>query len=92
VTAEQPLINEKDWPRTMEAIREFFDSVLGGTGVPLAYVVCENVEIPPSIYLSEGYITVVEEMIARAPHENQAYVNEYMDVWTYMANITRAHD
>jgi hypothetical protein len=29
VTAEQPIINEKDWPRTMEAIREFFGSVLG---------------------------------------------------------------
>jgi hypothetical protein len=29
VTAEQPVINEKDWPRTMEAIREFFGSILG---------------------------------------------------------------
>jgi hypothetical protein len=55
VTAEQPIINEKDWPRTMEAIREFFGSVLGGTGVPLAYVVRENVEIPPATDLSEGY-------------------------------------
>jgi C4-dicarboxylate transporter len=24
VTSEQPIINEKDWPRTMEANREFF--------------------------------------------------------------------
>jgi hypothetical protein len=32
VTAEQPIINEKDWPSTMEAIREFFGSVLGGNG------------------------------------------------------------
>jgi hypothetical protein len=45
VTAEQPISNEKDWPRTMEAIREFFGSVLGETGVPLAYVVRENVEL-----------------------------------------------
>jgi hypothetical protein len=29
VTAEQPVINEKYWPRTMEAIRDFFGSVLG---------------------------------------------------------------
>jgi hypothetical protein len=31
-------------------------------------------------------------MIARAPHGNQAYVNDSMEVWSYMANITRAHD
>jgi hypothetical protein len=39
VTAEQPIINEKDWLRTVVAIRKFFGSVLGETGVPLAYVV-----------------------------------------------------
>jgi hypothetical protein len=27
VTAEQAIINEKYWPRTMEAIRDFFGSV-----------------------------------------------------------------
>jgi hypothetical protein len=47
VTAEQPIINKKDWPRTMEAIREFFGSVLGETGFHLAYVVRENVKISP---------------------------------------------
>jgi hypothetical protein len=80
VTAEQPVINEKDWPRTMEAIREFFGSVLGETGVPLAYVFCENVKIPPGTDPSGGYITVAEDMIARAPHGNQAYVNDAMEV------------
>jgi hypothetical protein len=88
VTADQPIMNEKDWPRTMEAIREFFGSVLGETGVPLAYAVRENVEIPPGTDPSEGYITVAEEMIARAPRGNQAYANESMEVWSYMANIT----
>jgi hypothetical protein len=92
VTAEQPIINEKDWPRTMEAIHEFFGSVLGETGVPLAYVVRENVEIPPGTDPLEGYITVAEEMIACAPHGNQAYANDSMEVWSYMVNITRAHE
>jgi hypothetical protein len=76
----------------MEAIREFFRSVLGETGVPLDYVVRENVKIPPGTEPSEGYITVAEEMIARAPHGNQAYTNGSMEVWSYMANITRAHE
>jgi hypothetical protein len=31
-------------------------------------------------------------MIARAPHANQAYANDSVEVWSYMANITRAHD
>jgi hypothetical protein len=92
VTAEQPAINENDWPRTMEEIREFFGSVLGENGVPLAYVVRENVDIPPGTDPSEGYITVAEEMIARAPHGNQAYANDSMEVWSYMTNVTRAHD
>jgi hypothetical protein len=32
VIAEQPVINEKYWPRTMEATRDLFGSVLGGMG------------------------------------------------------------
>jgi hypothetical protein len=92
VTAEHPVINKKDWPKTMEAICELFGSFLGETGVPLAYVVRENAEIPPGTGPSEGYITVAEDMIARAPHGNQAYANDSMEVWSYMANITRAHD
>jgi hypothetical protein len=92
VTAEQPVINEKEWPRTMEAIRKFFGSVLWETGVPLAYVVRENVEIPTGTDSSEGYIGVVEKMITRAPHGNQAYANDSLELWSYMANITRAHD
>jgi hypothetical protein len=60
--------------------------------VPLANIIRENVEIPPETDPSEGYITVADEMIARAPHGNQAYANDSMEVWRYMANITRAHD
>jgi hypothetical protein len=67
IIAEQPIINEKDWPRTTEALHELFGSILRETGVPLAYVVRENVEIPPGTDPSEGYIRVAEEMIARAP-------------------------
>jgi hypothetical protein len=92
VTTEQPVINEKDWPRTVEAIREFFGSVLGETGAPLAYVFHENIEIPPGTDPSEGYITVAEEIIARATHGNQAYENDSMEVWSYMANITRSRE
>jgi hypothetical protein len=92
VTAEQLVINEKDWPSTMEAIGEFFGFVLGETGVPFAYVVREKVEIPPGTYPSEGYIAVADAMIARALNGNQAYADDSVEVWSYMTNITRSHD
>jgi hypothetical protein len=63
----------------MEAIREFFGSVLGETGVPLANIVHENVEIPPGTDPSEGYIKIAEKMIAGAPHGNQAYTNDSIE-------------
>jgi hypothetical protein len=69
VTAYQPIINEKDWHRTMEAVHELFESVRGETGVPLAYVVHESVEIPPGIDPSYVYTTFWEEMIAPPPWE-----------------------
>jgi hypothetical protein len=87
VAAEQPVINEKDWPRTMEAVCEFFGSVLGETGVPLAYVIRENCELSPGTDPSEWYITVAEEIIERAPHGSQAYANDSGVTWQISPEI-----
>jgi hypothetical protein len=38
-TAEEPLINDKDWPRTLETIVEYLASQYGLTGAALDYVV-----------------------------------------------------
>ena len=35
---EYPVINDKDWPRTIESIVEFLGTFLGETKIPLAYV------------------------------------------------------
>jgi hypothetical protein len=51
-----------------------------------------SVEIPPGTDPSEGYITGAEKMIAHALRGNQAYATDSMEVWSCMANITRAHD
>jgi hypothetical protein len=67
VTAEQPVINEKDWHKIMENIREVFGSVLGETGVPLAYSIRDVVQVPSGLDPADKYITVTEEMITRAP-------------------------
>jgi hypothetical protein len=79
------------WRRFMIALALFWGK-LGETGVLLAYVIRKNLGIPPGTDPSEGHIIVSEEMIARAPHGNQAYANDSMEVWSYMTNITPAHD
>jgi hypothetical protein len=38
-TAEEPVINENYWPRTLDTIKEYLASQYGGTGVTLDYVV-----------------------------------------------------
>ena len=60
---ELPVINPKDWPKTMEAIDEYFRSVLGERKIPLAYVICKNVDIAPDV---DRFPTIQDEMIARA--------------------------
>jgi hypothetical protein len=46
-TAEEPEINEKDWPRTLEKIREYLASQYGVTGATLYYVVRAEIAVKP---------------------------------------------
>jgi hypothetical protein len=46
-TAEEPESNDKDWPRTLEMIREYIDSKYGVTGATLDYVVRAEIAIKP---------------------------------------------
>jgi hypothetical protein len=46
-TAEEPEINEKDWPRTLENIREYLDSQYGVTGATMDYVVRAEIAVKP---------------------------------------------
>jgi hypothetical protein len=46
-TAEEPEINDKDWPRTLEKIREYLASQYGVTGATLDYVVRAEIAVKP---------------------------------------------
>jgi hypothetical protein len=46
-TAEEPEINEKDWPRNMEKIKEYLASQYGVTGATLEYVVHPDIAVKP---------------------------------------------
>jgi hypothetical protein len=46
-TSEEPEINEKYWPRTLENIREYLASQYGVTGATLDYVVRAEIAVKP---------------------------------------------
>jgi hypothetical protein len=76
-TVEEPVINDKYWPRTLEIIREYLASQYGVTGAILDYVVRPDIEVNPEAEdTAESYETVDQEMTARAPHTGRSFVND----------------
>jgi hypothetical protein len=68
-TAEDSVIDDKDWPRSLETIKEYLTSEYRGTGSTLDYVVRPDIEVKPEAEdPPEGYETVDQAMTARAPH------------------------
>jgi hypothetical protein len=61
-TAEEPVINDKDWPITLETIKEYLDFQYGGTGATLDYVVRPDIAVNPEYEDPvEGYDTVDQD-------------------------------
>jgi hypothetical protein len=46
-TAVKPEINDKDWPHTMESVREYLAAQYGAKGFTLDYVIRQEVEVKP---------------------------------------------
>jgi hypothetical protein len=86
-TAEEPVINENDWPRTLEKIREYIASQYGVTGATLDYVVRPDIDVKPE---AEDP-TVDKEMTARAPHTGRSFLNDRRKAWDIMSNICVKH-
>jgi hypothetical protein len=58
-TAEEPVTNDKDWPSTLETIRDYLASKYGVTGDTLDYVVRPDIEVKPEAEdPAENYETV----------------------------------
>jgi hypothetical protein len=55
-TEDEPVINYKDWPRTLETIKEYLASQYGGTGATLDCVMRLDIEVKPEAEdPAEGY-------------------------------------
>jgi hypothetical protein len=91
-TTEEPVINYKYWTITLETIKEYLTSQYGGTGATLYYVVQRDIEVKSEAEdPTEGYETVDQEMIARAPHMGRAFVNDGRKVLDIISNICGRH-
>jgi hypothetical protein len=91
-TAEEPEIKDKDWPRTLEKIREYLASQYGVTGATLDYVVRAEIVVKPEEEdPPENYETVDQEMTARSPHTGRPFVNDRRKVCDIMSNICGKH-
>jgi hypothetical protein len=91
-TAEEPEINDKDWTRTLEKIKEYLASQYGVTGATLDYVVRAEIVVKPEAEdPAENYETVDQEMKARAPRTGRSFVDDRRKVWDIMSNICGKH-
>jgi hypothetical protein len=91
-TAEEPEINDKDWPINLEKIKEYLASQYGVTGATLNYVVHPDIAVKPEAEdPADGYENVDQEMMARAPHTGRSFVDDRRKVWEIMSNICGKH-
>jgi hypothetical protein len=97
-TASPPTIDPKNWPKTMDALQDYFSSVLGETKAPLAYVIRDVAAVPPEANdPAANYDTPENEMIARMPHQDTAvppqnlptYIHDRSKVWQAISEVTK---
>jgi hypothetical protein len=91
-TAEEPEINDKDWTRTLEKIKDYLASQYVVTGATLDYVVLPDIAVKLEAEApAENYETVDQEMTAREPHTGRSFVDDRRKVWDIMSNICGKH-
>jgi hypothetical protein len=94
--ASAPTIDPKNWPKTMDALEDYFSSVLGETKAPLAYVIRAEAEVTDEADdLPANYDTPENEMIARMPHLDPAgellptFIHDRSKVWQTISEVCR---
>ena len=95
------LRNMGNWTRTIDVIEDYLRNCLGTTKVPLAWIIREQVvPLASADDPSTNYPTYAEELIARAPHHNnadppvytQAYKDDNIIVFNKLASLLRDKD
>ena len=68
---DPPKINKKDWPHILDVIEDYLSNCYGTTGIPLAYSIDDDEEIPAADPTGD-YQTSQHEMITHKCHYNTA--------------------
>jgi hypothetical protein len=78
----KPTIDNKDWPKTFKLIEQYFTLKHGKLHIPIAYVIREQVTLPPTADNPTGnYAMPVAEMIVCAPHERKGFCSAERWSW-----------
>jgi ribosomal protein L15 len=86
LTAPTQIEDSKKIRDAFENIAEYLLQIWGTTGVPLAYVICEEEEVPEGP--DNNYQDRFEEMIARSPHDEESYAADNAQVRTIIRSCT----
>ena len=92
-----PEINVKDWPKTIEAIKEWLCGCLGETTkLPLSYTIRDEEEV--DVAPAAGYHTKQHELILRAPidgadgEHTADYLADRGRVWDLLSELCTDHE
>ena len=97
-TLVSPVIDAKNWPKSMDSLEKYFRGNIGVKGVPLSYVVISKVVVAPSWYEPvTSFSSAEDEMVARAPIlecrlRTVTFKINMMKVWGMIYVITRDLD
>ena len=82
-----PTIDPKNWPKTIDAIQDYFSCILGETKAPLAYIIHDDAAVKAEADdLPANYDTPENEMIARMPYQDNAGA-DLPTLLTYMPHV-----
>jgi hypothetical protein len=95
---EKPIINDKNWQRTLDDVEEYLCNHLGQTHIPLSYVVRKNEQVPPHLVdPPNNYTSIQDEMISRAPQLDDdgerilLFMTNNKRVWTLIHKLASNH-
>ena len=94
-----PMIDDRNWPRTFDAIDEYFQNLFGMTNIPLMYITREHVE--PMEGEEDTWDDPLDQMIDRAPHfipqvganpaRHPTFIVDKKTVFDKLAEMTRSN-
>lgn len=75
--------------KTVEDLRDYLARILGASGVPLSYIIRDDVAPDDTIDYEDDGTEVWQEMVDRAPHTGAAFQADNIAVYGIIKNVLR---